>query len=111
MPLIDISQRVSAATAVFPGDTRFSLRHVMSMAGGGSCDVGTITTTLHVGTHADAPGHFVRGAAGIGEVDLAKYFGPCRVVERIGDGPITADDVARWNVQRGMRYLVKTRRA
>ena len=111
MSLIDISQRVSARSGVFPGDTPFSRRLVMSMAEGGSCDVGTMTTTLHVGTHADAPGHFVAGGAGIGEVPLAKYFGPVRVVERISDAPITAEDVARWNPQRGMRYLVKTRRA
>lgn len=111
MPLIDISQRVSPKSGVFPGDTPFSLRRVASMSDGASCDVGTITTTLHIGTHADAPSHFARGATGIGEVALDKYFGPCRVVERFGDGPITADEIARWNVQRGMRYLAKTRRA
>lgn len=111
MSLIDISQRISPRSGVFPGDTPFSLHHVMTIAGGGSCDVGTITTTLHVGTHADAPSHFATGAAGIGEVALEKYFGPVRVVERLGDGPITVDDVAKWAVQRGMRYLAKTRRA
>lgn len=107
MPLIDISRRVSPKSAVFPGDIPFEIVQTDI----GSCVVGRITTTLHIGTHADAPAHFVRGATGIGEVALDKYFGPCRVVERIGDGPITAEDVARWNVQRGMRYLAKTRRA
>jgi len=107
MTLIDISRRVSPQTAVFPGDVPFEIVQTDI----GSCVVGRIATTLHIGTHADAPNHFVRGAAGIGEVDLAKYFGPCRVVERIGSAPITADDVARWNVQRGMRYLAKTQRA
>ncbi len=109
MSLIDISQRVTQTTAVFPGDTEFSLRKVMSMEGGGSCDVGTITTTLHIGTHADAPSHFAADAPGIGEVPLERYFGPAKVVERIGDGPITADEVATWGMMRGMRYLVRTR--
>jgi arylformamidase len=107
--LIDISQKVSAASAVFPGDTPFALRKVMSMADGGSCDVGTITTTLHVGTHADAPSHFQEGADGIGEVPLEYFYGPVRVVERIGDGPLDVDDVTGWNLTRGMRYLVRTR--
>jgi arylformamidase len=111
MALIDISQKVSERSGVFPGDTQFTLRRVAAMDEGASCDVGTITTTLHIGTHADAPRHFARGAAGIGDVALEKYFGPCRVVERLSDDPITAADVARWNVHRGMRYLVKTRRA
>lgn len=107
MTLIDISRRVSPRSAVFPGDVPFEIVQTDI----GSCVVGRIATTLHIGTHADAPSHFVRGAAAIADVDLAKYFGPARVVERIGDGPVTPEDVARWNVQRGMRYLVKTRRA
>jgi arylformamidase len=108
--LVDVSQRIGAGTAVFPGDTPFSLRQVMSMACGGSCDVGTITTTLHIGTHADAPSHFAPGAPGIADLPLEAYFGPCRVVERIGDSEISADEVWAWGVQRGMRYLVRTRR-
>ncbi len=109
MSLIDISQVVSPASAVFPGDTEFSLRKVMAMDDGGSCDVGTITTTLHVGTHADAPSHFAANAPGIGDVPLERYFGPVRVVERIGDGPLTAEDVMGWGLTRGLRYVVRTR--
>ncbi len=111
MSLIDISQKVTPASSVFPGDTRFTLRRVASLADGAPCDVGTIETTLHIGTHADAPSHFVPGADGIGEVPLERYFGPVRVVERIGDGALTADEVRAWNPIRGMRYLVRTRTA
>jgi arylformamidase len=107
--LIDISQRVTPGSSVFPGDTRFTLRKVAALADGASCDVGTIETTLHIGTHADAPSHFVAGADGIGEVPLERYFGPARVMNRIGDGPITADEVRAWNPVKGMRYLVRTR--
>lgn len=107
--LLDISQRVAADSGVFPGDTHFALRKVAEMAKGASCDVGTITTTLHIGTHADAPAHFVQGAAGIGEVPLDAYFGPCRVVERIGDGPVTPDEVRAWKPMAGMRYLLRSR--
>lgn len=107
--LIDISQTVSSRSGVFPGDTRFELRRVAELAKGASCDVGTITTTLHIGTHADAPSHFAQGAAAIDAVPLDRYFGPTRVVERIGDGPITEADVRAWNPLRGLRYLVRTR--
>lgn len=109
MSLIDISQRVAPTVGVFPGDTPYSIRKVVSMADGGSCDVSTITTTVHAGTHADAPNHFVPGAAAIDAVPLERYFGPCRVVERLGDGPLTAADVASWKPLAGMRYLVRTR--
>ena len=109
MSLVDISQRVDARVAVFPGDTPFSIRKVMALAEGASCDVGTVTTTLHAGTHADAPAHFAEGAPGIGEVPLERYFGPARVVERLGDGPITADEVRGWRLAKGLRCLVRTR--
>ena len=107
--IVDVSQVVSPDSAVFPGDTPFSLRHVMSLAGGGSCDVGTITTTLHVGTHADAPSHFVQGAESIADVPLERYVGPARVVARHGDEPITAEEVAEWDARPGERLLVRTR--
>lgn len=111
MSLIDISQPLSPASAVFPGDTPFSLRKVASMADGASCDVGTMTTSVHAGTHSDAPAHFFAGGDGIDAVPLDRYFGPVRVVERLGDGPLTAADVRAWNPLAGMRYLVRTRAA
>jgi arylformamidase len=78
--LYDISQELSPATAVFPGDTPFSARTMMRMSDGGSCDVGTITTSVHAGTHADAPAHFLAGGATIDRVPLAAYLGPARLV-------------------------------
>ena len=65
----------------------------------------------HAGTHSDAPSHFFESAAGIDAVPLTKYFGPCRVISRPGDGPITADEVAGWPPAAGMRLLVRTRDA
>jgi arylformamidase len=87
MPILDISQEVTPAIAVFPGDTPFRSRAVLRMADGGSCDLASITTTVHAGSHADAPGHFLAGGASIGEVPLEPYLGPARVVVVTGLGP------------------------
>jgi arylformamidase len=107
---LDVSQPVDASVACWPGDTPFSSHWVMHLDRGDSCTVSRITMSPHNGTHADAPSHFLSGAPGIGEVDVGKYVGRCRVVERIGDGPLTAREVARWRVRRGDRVLVRTRR-
>ena len=40
-----------------------------------------MTTTLHAGTHADAPGHVLEGGEAVDALDLAPYFGPCEVME------------------------------
>ena len=108
--LLDISQAVDASTACWPGDTPFSLKWVAHLDEGAAVTVSAITTSPHNGTHADAPCHFLKGAPGIGEVDVAKYVGPCRVVERLGTGPLTAAEVRRWRARKGERILVRTRR-
>jgi arylformamidase len=108
--LLDISQAVDASTAPWPGDTPFSAKWVAHLEKGAPVTVSAITTSPHNGTHADAPCHFAAGAPGIGEVDVAKYVGPCRVVERWGTGPISAAEVRRWKPRRGQRILVRTRK-
>jgi arylformamidase len=45
-----------------------------------------VRTSPHVGTHADAPRHFLDRGVGIGEVDLEAYVGPCFVVDGPRDG-------------------------
>jgi arylformamidase len=79
--LYDLSPTLSAATPVWPGDTPFSARVTAALAAGEGANVSAITTTTHVGSHADAPWHTEAGGAGIAELPLAAFLGPCRVVE------------------------------
>jgi arylformamidase len=55
--LIDISILVNADTPPWPGDTPFSCRRTWEMSTGASVNVSAITSSPHVGTHADAPFH------------------------------------------------------
>ncbi len=52
----------------------------MSLAAGANIELSRVTTTLHLGAHADAPSHYVAGGASIGERNLAAYLGPCEVI-------------------------------
>lgn len=108
--LVDISQPVDASVACWPGDTPFHSEWVAHIDDGAPVTVSRLTTSPHNGTHADAPLHFLSGGATIGEVDVGKYVGPCRVVERLGSGPLTEAEVRRWRVRAGERILVRTRR-
>lgn len=120
--IYDISQKISPSTAVFPGDTTFSARRVMEIARGMSCNVTTITMSVHCGTHADAPLHFEEGAESAGEVSLEPYLGPALVCRLSGEGAIepaqlppltgverlllrTYDTVDETRFDRGFRYL------
>ena len=79
--LIDISEAIAPATAVWPGDTVFQRRWVMEMTSGAAVNVSTITMSTHCGSHADAPFHYLPDGKSIDQVDLSAYIGPCRVVQ------------------------------
>ena len=107
--IIDISQPVDASIGVWPGDTPFSAEFTWDMARGASCNVSRIVTSPHNGTHADAPLHFRPGGAGIGDVDLESYVGPCVVVDGPREGSVEATLFAGIDLAITPRILVRTR--
>lgn len=79
--IIDISPLVSERIGVFPGDVPYR-RHVSSsLEAGDHIGLSDVHCTVHVGAHADAPNHYVRGGASISERPLAPYYGPCQVID------------------------------
>jgi arylformamidase len=82
----DVSEPLSPATAVFPGDTPFSAEWVMRIERGASCNVSTLHMSVHCGTHTDAPRHFDSAGRAMADVALEPYLGPCRVVAVRGVG-------------------------
>ena len=78
--VIDVTIALRAGMAVWPGDTEFAL----TQAAWGSVTVGAASMSLHTGTHADAPSHFLPGGASIDAIDPAVYLGECLVLEVVG---------------------------
>ena len=78
--LIDISPLISHRIGVWPGDTSFSQQFLCTIEGGSNIDLSSVTTTMHLGAHADAPSHYVRGGVGIHLRDLSLYYGEAQVV-------------------------------
>jgi arylformamidase len=84
----DISPAVDEQAAVFPGDTAYSQTLHFSLTPDCPVNVNSITLSPHTGAHADAPLHYANGEASAGELDLAPYLGPCRVIHCIDCGPL-----------------------
>lgn len=84
----DISPAVDERAEVFPGDTPYSQQLHFSLSADCPVNVNRITLSPHTGAHADAPLHYAAGAAAIGELDLAPYLGPCRVIHCLDCGPL-----------------------
>ena len=106
--IIDISRLVGEHTAVWPGDTPFSRKLVMAIPAGDACNTSTLTLSAHIGTHADAPLHFVEGAEGCDAVPLERYLGRCRVIHCGSGGPVTLDDVRGLDLGQEERILFRT---
>jgi arylformamidase len=86
--LWDISPPVSSSTPAFPGDTTYQQRWSAEIGPGCPVNVSAITLSPHLGAHADAPLHYGKDAAAIGEVDLDPFLGACRVIHAIDKGPL-----------------------
>src|SRR4051812_50175887 len=100
MNVLDLSQDFSVHTPAFASYDGPSVKWVKRLAfdkAGGQ----EITTTLHVGTHLDAPAHFYSGGKFIGELPPEWLGGPARVGEpgRMGPGdqaPSCPRHFGRW---------------
>jgi arylformamidase len=78
--LYDLSPTIRPETPVWPGDTAFHSRLTWSIADGASVNLSAVTTTPHLGSHADAPFHTEARGEGMAEMPLEPYLGLCRVV-------------------------------
>jgi arylformamidase len=106
--LYDITPAVTAALAVWPGDTPPTRDVLADLKRGDNITLSTLRATVHLGAHADAPSHYGRDAASIEARPLALYLGPCRVVRiSAGRGTRIPSSAIPAHV-RGERVLIAT---
>ena len=79
--IIDISTPFTNTLAGWPGDTPYRFDLAWTRVGGSSVNVGRIESSLHTGTHADAPFHFDDAGATVDQLPLEPFLGPAMVVD------------------------------
>ena len=112
MAIYDISLPFNTRLAGWPGDSPYRLTWTCRIDGGASVNLGEIATSLHTGTHVDAPYHFDDSGQTLERLDLEIYIGPAAVVDvagghRIGVAEIIAG-LAGLDLSRTPRLLLKT---
>lgn len=110
MRIIDISPSISEQLAVFPGDRAFSREILMAFSQGDHLALSSMTATLHLGAHADAPSHYHPKGEDVAGLDLAPYVGPCevlRVAPTGEEGRVQLSDLGSWRPQ-AARVLFRT---
>jgi arylformamidase len=91
--LRDITQILTAATPMWPGDTAFSATRTWDYGPDCPVNVSAFSASTHAGTHADAPLHYDPEGSGIDAVALSAYIGIARVVDLRGCGPVVTPDM------------------
>lgn len=86
--MIDVTRALRSGHPNWPGDAPLEIRVDARIADGSSVNVGSLTTSLHAGTHADAPWHYDDGGVRLGGLDLERWVGEALVVDVRGDAPL-----------------------
>lgn len=81
MTYLDISTTLQPGTPEWPGDTPFACGWTWRMSAGASVNVSSLTTSPHVGTHADAPVHVRDGGATSETFPLEVFIGETVVLD------------------------------
>ncbi|MFJ7827780.1 arylformamidase [Psychrobacillus sp. NPDC096623] len=105
---IDITQTISTRIATWPGDTPFEYELIATKEEGGAANVGTIKASLHTGTHADAPFHYVNEGETVDMLDVNLYIGRAKVVSVVGASEIGREELEAFDLTGVERLLLKT---
>ncbi len=108
-PWIDISVPLYPGMVHWPGDPEFHSSLAKSLDKGDVCNLTQLSTSVHIGTHMDAPRHFIREGVGIDKMPLEAVVGRCRVIEIRDKEAIKAEELRPHRLKRGERILFKTR--
>ncbi len=77
----DLSPLISNKISVFPGDTPFKLTTNLSFENKDNLKLSDFKSTLHLGSHADAPNHYHREGCDIASRSLDYYIGDAQVID------------------------------
>jgi len=107
--LYDISLTLSPQSIRWVTAQPLDLIERKRMSRGDANNSSSIHTSVHAGTHVDAPFHFVPDGITIEFLPLETFIGPARVCAAQPGARITAADVAKAGLEGETRVLFKTR--
>ena len=107
MTIYDISLTISPSLPTWPGDPGLVIEQFEAMDSGAHVNVSRISSSVHVGTHVDAPYHFLNDGSTVESLPLDVLTGPCYVVQfPDGIGAITAEVLERTEITSDMKRIL-----
>lgn len=104
--IIDLTHPLSATFPVYPGYTPFSAEITSTIDGVGSLSR-QVTMEEHVGTHVDAPAHFISDGEDVSQIAVNRLIAPLVVIDisdraaNDADTTVTVDDIRAWEADNG----------
>lgn len=109
--LHDLSVPLGAHTLVYPGDAPFRREQLTAMARGDDYNLSSLSMSAHLGTHVDAPAHFLDGGATIDAIDPARWMTRALVLDAGDADMIHATLLVDAPLAPGIAVLFRTRNA
>ena len=108
MKIYDISMTLYNGMLTYPRDVPYQRTLQRDLDKGDSSNVSAIQTTAHVGTHVDAPLHYLADGYGTDKIPLEQLYGPTFVAD-CRDVTVVTGDLLSDKVPAGAkRLLLKT---
>ena len=104
MKIYDISAELSTELETY--DERLEIKQISGIEKGDVCNVRKYSLNGHIGTHADAPLHFIKDSAACHEVPLSAFVGECKVFR---PRDLSAQTISALPINKGDRVLLDTR--
>lgn len=95
--IYDISLDINGAMLSFPDDTTPQITKIKEMKREGY-NLSKIKVSVHVGTHADAPSHFIEEGKNIDELLVQRFMGKAQVIEIKDPQAITLKELKSINI-------------
>ena len=106
---IDVSIPLRDGMSGWPGDKPFERTLTHSMATGAANNLSQFSTSAHIGTHMDAPLHFIQNAPGIETLPIEAVVGRARVIQINDTDAVRPEELRSHSLQPGERVLFRTR--
>ncbi len=108
MKFTDVTVILKPGMPVWPGEPGFEIHRIQSIENGIGANVSAIRTGCHIGTHVDAPLHFIEEGTSVDALDLDVFVGEVTVFPMAVERCIDRADLEPLGIRGGQRVIFKT---
>jgi arylformamidase len=92
----------------WPGDTKFEISTSIIKEDNANICVSEIKTSLHIGTHIDAPLHYITNGNDVTKFSSDVLIGAVKVIAITNENEITIEELKNKSIKKGDRVFFKT---